>query len=378
MVDINKAAAASGGLDVPKTAPIQPAGGKRAPIQHQTSLSAQASAAVGAASEAGKFIANKLASEVNLKGAKEMVLAAANHLTGGGPPNSRIKFKNLDGEDYDDVDEDDNDYGDDGGETGGIESTMDDEDEDSEDFRRQSQRSKRNRKSQSVLSAALSSYKQRGGYGRTATYEEVGEEDEEEEEDDDDQERMKFNKSASFKGRKGAVKLAGESGKSILSKQPSGDLDSSTDDRISPAPGSSSKRRRAGDSESGGSKQPLMASGGKRLKSGSRRYRNSRRQSSRRASCGEGGGRGSVRGNSISSKVYEQHDDDFDDIDQESGRNFRCLDNSVALLIKTRFEETLLRIALVAIIFVAAGMFIILSLPPEAPPKEVVDILVKT
>ena len=65
-----------------------------------------------------------------------------------------------------------------------------------------------------------------------------------------------------------------------------------------------------------------------------------------------------------------------EDEDTESGRTWRCLDNSVALLIKTRTEDMVLKIAVGAIFFVAAGIFILLSFPPATPPKEVVDLLI--
>lgn len=278
MVDINKAAQAST-AGTPQTAPVGGPPPRRA-LQHQASLTASATAAV--------------------RGAKDMVMAAATHFTGA--PNSRIKFKNLDGEDDDEDDDDDDD---DAGTTNAAESTMEDEDEDSDTARRQ--RQKRNRRSQSVLSAALSSYKQkqRGGYQKALN------EDDEEDEDDDDDEKVNLNKSASFKNKRS-------------DKSPTHEVSSSADDAHS---GKTSTSKRPG------------------------------RRSQKRTS----------------GKLAKYEEDD----DTESGRIYRCLDNSVSLLIKTRFEETILRIAVGAIILVAIGIFVLFSLPPAPPPKEVVDILIK-
>lgn len=400
MVDISKAAEASGDKLVsssdktratgelpvpPSTAPISgsTSTSKRPILQHQTSLSASASAAVGAASEAGKFLANKFATEVNLKGAKEMVMAAANHLTSGGVPNSRIKFKNLperdedddddddddgdDDDDYDDgrMDDDEEDEDDDEDDTGAApESTMDDEDEDSDFARKQQRQKQRNKKGQSVLSAAISSYKQkqRKGYKQA-----LGDEFDEDDEDDDDDDEMKnLNRSASYKGK---PKLSSTTKSSSSTKKSSkkaeqnqqrqqqaayeAAVSSSTDDRQTPN---------------------LHLLDSKRSATGAPRTRStkSRRSQKRRASGGRSIGRGSRSdGRRKISGPYEE-----DDL-ESSGRTFRCLDNSVSLLIKNTFEETLLRIAVGGIILVAFGIFILFSLPPTPPPKQVVDILIK-
>lgn len=354
VVDINKAAKetssstkkSAGGDSKPSTPAVQPAT-KRSGIphlQHQASLSAQASAAVGAASEAGKFIANKITTEVNLKGAKDMVMAAASHLTGVGGgggvssgPSSRIKFKNLEGED----DDEDDDFDDDDDERRAInevESTMDDEDDDDEFSRRaRQQRLKKNRRGHSVISAALSSYKQKqGGYKKAANEDDF--EDDDDDEEDEDDEKMNLNRSVSFKNKK----ISSD-------KTNNNELNSSTDERLTPTGLIDDQISRSGGVKSGKKRTPSKKMSAKKL------------ANQKFIQMKKGSGR------------YEEEDD----FDQESGRNYKCLDNSVALLIKTRFEETMLRIALIAIIFVAFGIFIIFSLPPTPPPAEVVDILIK-
>lgn len=317
IVDINKAAQESA-----KRGGQLSGGPKRAPLQHQASLSASASAAVG---EAGKFIANKLSNEVNLKGAKEMMLAAANHLTGGGPPNSRIKFKNLEGdEDEDEFEEEEEDEKE-------MDSTMDDEDEDSHLNRKQ--RHRRSKRGQSVISAAISSYKQKqkskGGYKKAAYEDDFEDEtnEDEEDEDEDEDEKVNLNRSASCKSKKKADEQVS------ANNEPG----SSTDERQTPTQSLSPDERRS--------------SAKRTLKSSSKRIGKSRAR-------------------------YEEDELD-DDFDRESGRTYKCLDNSVSLLIKTRFEETILRIALVAVVFAAIGIFILFSLPPAAPPSDVVDILIR-
>lgn len=367
IVDINKAA---------KQAPAEASGAKRAlpetgptgapkrPIlQHQTSLSASASAAVGAASEAGKFIASKLSNEVNLKGAKEMVLAAASHLKGAGAPSSRIKFTNLEGDEDDDDESARND------ELDELESTMEDEDDDDEQIARR-QRHKRNRRNQSVLGAAISSYKQKqmGGYKKAAYDDDEFDDDDDDEEDydddDDDDEKSNLRRSGASGKREtiGSQSDSGQRGKERTDGAGKPTVGSSDDElnrfltadaRKDLAPGESAKRL---------------------SKSAKRSSRNNgstaRRSSAKRPATGRS------RVNKSKSKSNNDDDDD-EDFDQESGRNFKCLDNSVALLIKTRFEETMLRIAVVAIIFVAIGIFILFSLPPSLPPSDVVAILIK-
>lgn len=350
IVDINEAAS------VPRTPQTAPAlgGPKRPQFQHQASLTASATAAVGGA---GKFLANKLAeTEANLKG----VLAAATHFTGGGSagvtPKSRIKFQNLEGDDFDEEDNDD-DNGDDEEEeeeeedrtTNAADSTMDDEDEDSDFARRQ--RQKRNRRAQSVLSAALSSYKsskQRAGY-QQALDDEEEEEEEEDEDDDDVDEKMNLNRSASFKQRPAGAdrKSLRPANKSHQTQQPglaSSTVSSSTDDTRQ-TPSSTPKGRL-------GSQRPKRA------------QQKCSERSKRRTTTGvKGGGR------------YEEEEDEEED--GEGGlKSYRCLDNSVALLLKSRLEETVLRVAVGAIMLVALGIFVVFSLPPAPPPKEVLDILI--
>lgn len=361
IVDINKAAAAAKQSNqsptVKKSDSPAAIGTKRPTLQHQTSLSASASAAVGAASEAGKFIASKLSNEVNLKGAKEMVLAAASHLKGsGGVPNSRIKFTNLEVDDDDDENDDDDDDDDDYADVDEVESTMEDENED-EDIARK-QRQKRNRRNQSVISAALSSYKQKqmGGY-KKAGYDENDEFEEEEDDDDSDDDKVKLNILAPFrKGAKskGATPLNKHAGaKTVGGEQKDGaektTSPSDDDTKTSPDVAGLKLTEKAGLAKSRLSRSTTRSS--VRASSSTRRSRKSSTRKSR------------------------NHENDEDDFDHESGRNFKCLDNSVALLIKTRFEETMLRIATIAIMFVAAGIFIIFSLPPPMPPEDIVNIL---
>lgn len=353
VVDINKAAKEtsssakkSPSADSKPTTPAAQSTTKRSGIphlQHQASLSAQASAAVGAASEAGKFIANKITTEVNLKGAKEMVMAAASHLTGVGGvssgPSSRIKFKNLEGEEDDDDFDDDDD--DERRAINEVESTMDDEDDDDEFSRRaRQQRLKKNKRGHSVISAALSSYKQKqGGYKKAANEDDFEDDDDEEEEDEDD-EKMNLNRSVSFKNKK-----------TSSDKTNNNEFNSSTDERLTPTSLIGDEISRSGGVKSGKKRTSSKKMSAKKL------------ANQKLIQMKKGSGR------------YEEEEDDFD---QESGRNYKCLDNSVALLIKTRFEETMLRIAVIAIVFVALGIFIIFSLPPTPPPAEVVDILIKS
>lgn len=341
IVDISKASAATirdmgkRSPSVPQTAPI--GGGPkqlRPALQHQASLTASATAAVG---EAGKFLAHKLANtEANLRGARDIVMAAANHFTGGAVPDSRIKFKNLhvdeeEEEDYDD--DDDNDRR----QRAAVEaagSDEEEEDDDETDYANRNKRVKRNRRSQSVLSAALNSYKhkQRGGYQMAM------DEDDEEEEEDDDDEKMNLNRSASFKNKTKSKEF-----------QASEATSSSTDDKHTPT--------------HHGSSMPLT-----RSKISSSRRAQNRSKRARKLPVGS-----MERGGGASGKPkYEEEED------TESGTTYRCLDNSVALLMKTRLEETILRIAVGAILFVAVGIFILLSLPPTPPPKEITDILLKT
>lgn len=86
------------------------------------------------------------------------------------------------------------------------------------------------------------------------------------------------------------------------------------------------------------------------------------------------------------SEVGDQDQDDDDEEDERAqlddnldgatdGGTYKCLDNSVALLIKTRYEELMLRIALFAVILVAVGIFILFSIPPAPLPKDLIDIL---
>lgn len=362
IVDINKAAKQPTQPSATKKGELSPGvtGTKKPTLQHQTSLSASASAAVGAASEAGKFIASKLSNEVNLKGAKEMVLAAASHLKGGTVPNSRIKFTNLEVDDDDDEndDDDDDDDDDDYADVDEVESTMDDENED-EDIARK-QRQKRNRRNQSVISAALSSYKQKqmGGY-KKAGYDE-NDEFEEEDDDDSDDDKVKLNILAPF--RKGSKSKSA----TPLTKQVEG---KSVDEEPR-----ESGRKTTSPSDEDTRASPDAAGLKLSEKTGlakSRPSRSSKRSSLRANSS-------SRRSRKSSIKKSRSRENDEDDFDHESGRNFKCLDNSVALLIKTRFEETMLRIATIAIMFVAAGIFIIFSLPPPMPPEDIVNILKKS
>lgn len=406
VVDINKAAEASGdrlislgdksettnkhaGRDGEQQFPIPPStapvggGTKRPMLQHQTSLSASASAAVGAASEAGKFLANKFATEVNLKGAKEMVLAAANHLTSGGGPKSRIKFKNLPERDEDDddddddgpLDEDDDEDDDDDGDTGAApESTMDDEDEDSDFARKQRQKQRNKPRGQSVLSAAISSYKQkqRKGYKQA-----LDDEFDEDDEDDDDVDEMKnLNRSASFKG-KSSTSGGGGGGGGGSTKNKQASKKSSSDKSLQQNQRKQQAAYEAAVSSSTDDRQTpnlqLLDSG---RSPAARRSTKSRRSQKRRsvaagAGAGERGGSRRAIGVRKINGPYEE-----DDL-ESSGRTFRCLDNSVSLLIKNTFEETLLRIAVGGIVLVAMGIFILFSLPPTPPPKQVVDILIK-
>jgi hypothetical protein len=57
------------------------------------------------------------------------------------------------------------------------------------------------------------------------------------------------------------------------------------------------------------------------------------------------------------------------------GHHLQVSGNSVALLIKSPLEGTIMRIAPNAIVLVAVAIFVLLSLPPV--PKEIVDILIK-
>ena len=89
------------------------------------------------------------------------------------------------------------------------------------------------------------------------------------------------------------------------------------------------------------------------------------------------------------SEVGDQDQDDDDDEDDRTRLDdnldgatehgtYKCLDNSVALLIKTRMEELMLRIALFAVILVAVGIFILFSIPPAPLPKDLIEILKQT
>jgi hypothetical protein len=57
------------------------------------------------------------------------------------------------------------------------------------------------------------------------------------------------------------------------------------------------------------------------------------------------------------------------------GHHLQVSGNSVAQLMKSLLEETILRIAPGAIMLVVVGIFVLLSLPPL--PKEITDILIK-
>ena len=363
----------------PRTAPIgasatssaasattTPFGTKRAILQHQSSLSASASAAVD---EARKYLGNKLSQlpEANLRNAKDMVLAAASHL------DSRVKFRNLRSDDnFDDDDEEDSDSevdeDDDYDErtTNAAESTTvddeDDEDDDgasSSDFGRASYSTpkSKHKRSQSILSSALSSYKkkQRGGYQKA-----LNEDDEDEEEEDDD-ERTNLNRSALFKGAK----------KASLAKA---GADSSGPPEAGPVSGQAGKFQR----------QATAPAGLLEDESNTNKNNNLVRSNTsvgRQASKGSKKARGSTKRASKKKerKVLAKYEEEDEDLDAESGqRTFRCLDNSVSLLYKTRLEDTILRCAVGAVLLAACGLFILLSLPPALPPKEVVDILIKT
>ncbi|KAG9509919.1 Sodium/myo-inositol cotransporter, partial [Fragariocoptes setiger] len=87
----------------------------------------------------------------------------------------------------------------------------------------------------------------------------------------------------------------------------------------------------------------------------------------------------------LNTSAVGEHDEDDDDVDDDADRDddedgtadttYKCLDNSVSLLIKTRSEELMLRIALVAIVFVAIGIFIVFSIPPAPLPKDFMDMI---
>ena len=364
IVDINKAVeAANSKLETPQTAPVtsssltsSPLASNRKPLQHQSSLTASASAAVG---EARKFLGSKLSHlpEANLRGAKDMVLAAASHLGGGvatGGQDSRVKFKNLRSDDnYEDDEDEDDESGsesfedEDGATKNAAESTTVEEEDDAESSSNYDAKipKSKTKRSQSILSSALSSYKQkqRGGYQKA-----LNEDDDEEDEDDDgDDERMNLNRSVSFRQTKQSA------GGHHQVDSTTGALDSTVSKSRLDSRGSSMKKKASNSSEADSKKR-----------SGSAR-RHSRKSSKKK--------------NTSTRKVLAKYEEDEDDLDTESGqRTFRCLDNSVALLIKSRFEETILRIAVGAILLVATGLFILLSLPPSQPPKEVVEILAGT
>lgn len=416
-MDINKAAKDSdkankksaSKLVVPQTAPISSstdgldgspfpfgpaattAPTKRTPLQHQTSLTASATAAVG---EARKFLGNKLSQlPVDARGAKDMVLAAASHLGGGVVSAgaaavqdlSRVKFKNLRSDEVDDDDSDSSsdhdDDDDDEGTTNAAESTTMEDDEEEEDEESSSDFARsasfrtppknRTKRSQSLLSSALSSYKQkqRGGYQKALNEED----DEEEDEDDDDDERMNLNRSVSFKEQKSnnnnkKIKRTPTSGKQqdstkfdlnapISTPKISGSIRSNAARVTS----SSDVTKKVLDDQIGGDESDYIKRGA------------SSRRHSRRASKKKKKKRKSLKS---SRKVLAKYEEDDDDLDAESGqRTFRCLDNSVALLLKTRLEETILRCAVGAIILAAIGLFILLSLPPPEPPRDITSLL---
>lgn len=359
IVDIGKSGA-TGDKEAPTAAGRSDGTNKRHGLQHQASLSA--SAAVGAASEAGRFLASKLVAEVNLKSARDLVKAAAANLTEGATQGPRIKFQNLRGDEDEEEEEEEEPR------AAGSSAADEDEEEDSDRFARrqrfvkQSSQQKRSRRGQSVLSAALSSYKQKqkGGYRKAANDEDFDEDEDDFEEDEDEDERVNLNRSASYKGK------VSSKARQAAAAAAANELSSSTDDRLTPntlleARGDLLARGSSGARDSGldgGSTTSLLT----KKSTSSRRVVGPQRQSRRNKSLKRG--------------QFEEDDDE--DFDREAGRTYRCLDNSVALLIKTRFEETLLRIALVAIIFVAIGLFILLSLPPAPPPPDVVELLIKT
>lgn len=297
---------------------------KRPTLVHQTSLSG----AVGAASEAGKLIASKLATEVNLKGAKakEIMMAAANHLTN---PSSQIKFHNLRGDD-DDEEEEEEGYDDEEQESTNLDGEDEEDDGRMNSSTQRLQRAKKTRRlgPQSAFSAALPyklKQKLQGGYQKAAAF------DEEDEDDEDEDESAKLRRSPSAKTRRKPNERRSQEGEDGGG--------SSTDDARKPT---------------GSGKLLESDLKGKR---NSRQKRRSRRQQMK----------------ATPAVLYEEPEEsgEFDD------KTYKCLDNTVALLIKTRLEETILRIAVGAIMLVAIGIFVLFSLPPAGPDKQIIDMLVE-
>lgn len=323
-------------------------GGKRAGLSHQASLSG----AVGAASEAGKFIASRLASEVNLKGAKakEMMLAAANHLTN---PSSQIKFKNLRGDDDDDEDAEDDEEDDDEPESTNLDGEDDEEEEEEDDGdgdrmssqQRLQQRQKRpfKRPGASSFSASLPyKFKQKlkGGYQKASAFDDDDDDYEEGYDDDDDE-------GTGFKMQPKHAKS-----RQIRSKSHDGDDGggSSTDDaRTTSSSGLNGTRKLLGSASS-------KTNSFKNKRASARQKRRSSKRHQFKAPP---------------AAVYEEPEESGD----LDGKTYKCLDNTIALLIKTRFEETILRIAVGAIVLVALGIFILFSLPPTLPDKQIIEML---
>lgn len=303
---------------------------KRPGLTHQASLSG----AVGAASEAGKLIASKLATEVNLKGAKakEIMLAAANHLT---HPSSQIKFQNLRGDEEDDDEEDMNDADDydedddEGRDSANLEGEDDEDDDEGSAAEMRIQRHKRNRRSvtQSAFSAALPyklKQKLKVGYKKSVGFDEL--------DDDECDESSNLKRSSSAEGR---------------AQEETDDAGGSSTDEARNTPGSKLTR--------GSSKKLIDPT--KNLSSSSSLSREQKRKLKRQHMM----------------KLYDEPEEGGE-IDSKM---YKCLDNTVALLIKTRFEETLLRIAVGGIILVAIGIFVLFSLPPSQPDKQIIDMLVE-
>lgn len=303
---------------------------KRPTLSHQASLSASAA-------EAGKFIVEKLASvqsEVKLKGAKDMLKAAASHLAGS---KTQIKFQNLntnDEEDEEDLD--------------GVSDSTSDFNDTNNNTRRTSFTTK-NKTGKLRTYANLGKAASQGGYRKAATSDEDNDDDEDDvydsrDDDDDDyscddlkgsdlefddeeesdaNDIRKLNRAASFRGvvKRGGVKHASAN-----------DPENRTGVR-------------ARSKSAGKLKRTTFA---KNQSFGKRRFKKSTTNITT-----------ATNNNNINRKSFHDAEAALD----RRGKSYRCLDNSVQLLIKSPLEQMILKISVIAIILVAIGIFTIFSIP---------------
>lgn len=273
-------------------------------LPHQSSLSASAA-------EAGKFLANKLASslhksevEKQLRGAKDMMKAAASHLQG-----PSIKFKNLNRDEFDEDDE--------------LEDSALDEEED-ETFDEES--------TSGVLSKAVG--KKSGKHvGVRERVEEALDDDDGEEEDDDDEddERVRLNKPDPSSRRFSPVRSNGN--------KPGGKLSSGVVINV------------------GNKKSPKRA-----IRDGKSRNRaHFNKANTIDFSTANLTADYSKKRFSLDARKSMSSRNGFD---VESSTSFVGIDSSVKMIIKTPFEERILKVALVAIIMFSIGMFTVFSIPP--------------